>query len=194
MLSILRPGLPVVGSRLADRVAYVSARPGLWWGGWLLWHAAAIALVAFYIALGGRWNRRAPLLSTLGVLCATAGLAVDISAEAIYMGVAPRLSPETFALSEDITGIMTGYVGNGMYTVAGILLTWAGARELPGFLVALAVPLWASGLWLSAASLVHSAKGQFWSTAILMPLFVIWTFMVGRWFGAQVHYENVSEL
>jgi hypothetical protein len=185
MFSILRPGLPVAGSQLLDRVAYLGARTGFWWGGWLVWHAAAIALVAFYVALAATWSRHAPLLSTLALLCATAGLAADLSAEALYMGVAPRLRAEAFALCEDIAGIMTGYLANGLYTISGILLTWAGARQLPRFLVALAVPLWASGLSLSAASLIHSASGQFWSTAILMPLFVIWTFLVGRWLSVR---------
>lgn len=181
MLTVLRPGLPVKGSVLADRLAFVSGQPALWWGGWLLWHAAAISLLGFYVGLAGHWNQRAPLLTVLALLCATSGMAADLAAESLYMGIAPRLPPDAFSRAEDMAGMLTGYLGNGLYTVAGILLTWAGAKELPRCLLALAAMVWAAGLWLSAATLVHSARGQFWSTAILMPLFVLWTLLVGRW-------------
>jgi hypothetical protein len=82
---------------------------------------------------------------------------------------------------ESIAGVLTGYLANGLYTAAGILLTWAGARELPRAIVALGVPVWGAGLCLSGASLAHSASGQLWSTAVLMPLFVLWAALVGRW-------------
>lgn len=185
MLLVLQPGLPVIGSRLEDRIVYIHARPLVWWTGWLLWHAAAISLVGFYVGLAGQWGRRAPLVVTLALLCATAGLAADLMAEAIYMGIVPRLEPQAFVLAEGVTSVMTGYLGNGLYTVAGILLTWAGLRVLPTPLVWLAIPVWAAGLSLSAASLTGSTTGQFWSTAVLMPLFVLWSALVGRWLSSR---------
>jgi hypothetical protein len=185
MLVLLQPGLPVAGSALADRMAYVSQRTAAWWLGWLTWHAADLALLAFFVALAGRWGRRAPVRCGLALLLAGAGVPADISAQAIYMGVAPRLGPEPFGVAEAVAGLLTGYVANGLYTVAGMLLVWAGAAELPACLVALSLPVWAAGLGLCAASLAASPGGQFWSVAVLMPSFVLWTLLMGRWLSAR---------
>src|SRR6266542_1273204 len=119
MLLVLRPGLPAPDCHLDERAAYLTSHLPTWWGGWLLWHAAAIALLAFYIALASQWWRAAPLRCVLAVLCATAGLAADLSAEALYMGLAPSLPPSALATLETAAGLLTGYVGNGLYTVAG---------------------------------------------------------------------------
>jgi hypothetical protein len=181
MLVLLRPGLPVPGSLLSERVGYIRGHPGLWWSGWIIWHAAAISLVLFLFVLAERFRRHAPVRATLAEILSVVGLAVDLAAEAIAMGVAPELAQERFLLVESIAGVLTGYLANGLYTAAGVLLTWAGARELPRTVVALGIPVWSAGLCLSGASLAHSAAGQLWSTAVLMPLFVLWAALVGRW-------------
>jgi hypothetical protein len=185
MLVALQPGLPVAGSALAARPAYVSALPVAWGLGWLVWHAADLALLALYVALAGQWGRRAPLRCGLALLLAGAGLADDLGAQAIYMGVAPRLGPEAFVVAETVTGVLTGYVANGLYTLAGMLLVWAGAAEMPRYLVAASLPVWAAGLGLCAASLAGSPAGQFGSVAVLMPTFVGWTLLLGRWLSAR---------
>jgi len=117
-----------------------------------------------------------------GMLIASvgAGLAADLGAQTLYMGVLPGLGPDAFAAVEAAAGTLTGYLGNGLYTVAGLLLTWAGLGHLPRYLVALGLVVWTAGLGLSAASLGHSASGQFWSTAVLMPTLVVWLVLVGR--------------
>jgi hypothetical protein len=185
MLLILRLGLPAPGSQLEDRAAYLTTHLHAWWGAWLLWHAAAIALLAFYVVLAGQWWRAAPLRCVLALLCTATGLAADLSAEALYMGLAPTLSPPALVTLETAAGLLTGYVANGLYTVAGALLTWAGAHALPRLLVLLSLPVWAAGAALSAATLAQSLQGQFWSTAILMPAFVLWAALIGRWLSHQ---------
>jgi hypothetical protein len=177
---VLQPGLPLPGNDLPARQAYLAEHTAIWWAGWLLWHAAALALLAFYVGLAGYWGQRAPIRCGLALLCAGAGLAVDLGAQTLYIGVLPGLGPEAFAAVEDAAGVLTGYLGNGLYTVAGLLLTWAGLGELPRYVVALGLVVWAAGLGLSAASLGHSASGQFWSTAVLMPTLVLWLVLVGR--------------
>ena len=181
MLLALRPGLPVSSSLPADRILFIERNTAFWWAGWLVWHAAAISLVLFFLVLAGRFRGSAPVLSAAAVVLSVAGLAADLSAEAIYMGVVPELRGNQFRVAEMVGGILTGYLGNGLYTVAGILLTWSGARDLPRSVLILAVPVWGAGLCLSASSLMHSADGQLWSTAVLMPLFVLWSLLVGRW-------------
>src|SRR3954454_3552382 len=118
MLLALQPGLPVAGSVLATRLAYVSAHMTAWCLGWLVWHAADFTLLPLYLALAAHWKRWAPLRCGLVLLLAAAGLAVDLGAQAVYMGVAPRLGPEPFAVAEQVAGVLTGYVANGLYTLA----------------------------------------------------------------------------
>ncbi|MGH2590173.1 MAG: hypothetical protein ACRDGW_05185, partial [Actinomycetota bacterium] len=65
------------------------------------------------------------------------------------------------------------------------LLTWAGRRELPAGLLWIAAAVWAAALWLSVATLVSSNSGQFASAATLMPLFVLWAGLTGRWLSGR---------
>ncbi len=181
MLALLRPGLPGPGSSVEARAAFVVANLITWWLGWLVWHAAALALLAFYVALAGRWWRRAPIRCGLALLCAAAALAVDLAGQALYVGLPPRLGVGELALLEAVVTILTGYVANGLYTLAGILLVWAGAAELPRGLVLLSVPVWAAGVALSITSLTLWAEGQIWSAAALVPLLALWAALVGRW-------------
>jgi hypothetical protein len=184
-LTLLRPGMPLPGSTLAERTTSVATHTGAWRAGWLVWHAAAIALLVFYLALALRWWPRAPLRCGLALLCAGAGMAVDLGAQAVYIGVAPALSGDAYAVVERTVIVLTGYFGNGMYTLAGILLVWAGAGELPRSLVLLSVPVWAAGLALSAASLLGSPGGQFASTAVLLPALAVWSVLTGRWLSRR---------
>lgn len=181
MLGVLRPGVPAGEAELEARIAHVASNATGWRLGWLVWNLAAIALIALYVALALRWRDRAPVLCRVAVLLAAAGLAADLGAETLLMVVSPGAEPSTFALVEDIALPLTGYLGNGLYTLAGILLTIAGRSVLPRALVATAALAWAAGLALSAATLVGSETGQFAATAVLMPVFVAWTLMLARW-------------
>jgi hypothetical protein len=181
MAVAFKKGLPIPGNPFADRIAFVREHAILWRAGWFSWHAAAVGLVLLVLVLASRFRGHAPIRAPLAAVLAIAGLAADLAAEAIAMGVAPVVESRDFLLVESMYGVLTGYLANGLYTVAGILLTWAGARELPRTVLAVGVPVWGAGLWLSAASLAHSAAGQLWSTAVLMPLFVLWAALVGRW-------------
>jgi hypothetical protein len=185
LLLLLRPGLAGETGGPEQRLGYVVASQMGWWLGWLTWHAAAIALLAFYVGLATVFQQRAPLRCGHAVLCGAAGLAVDLGAQAIFMGVAPRLNVETFALLEQVVGVLTGYLGNGLYTLAGILLVWAGSAEIPRGLVLLSLLPWIAGVGLSVASLLQFASGQFWSTALLMPAFILWTALMGRWLAVR---------
>jgi hypothetical protein len=181
MLLLLRPGLPVPGSDPAARLEFIRANSLLWRVGWLIWHAAAIGLVLLLLVLARRFSDRAPLRSAVAAIVSIAGLAADLAAEAISMGVAPSLARRDFLLVESIVGVLTGYLGNGLYTLAGILLTWAGWRQLPGPIRLLSPIVWGAGLCLSFSSLTQWPAGEVASTAVLMPAFIFWAVLVGRW-------------
>lgn len=57
--------------------------------------------------------------------------------------------------------------------VAGSCGTWP--------LVALSVPPWSAGACLTGATLRHCASAQVTSTMVLMPLFILWSALMGRW-------------
>jgi hypothetical protein len=181
MLFALRHGVPAGESDLPARIAYVTGHTITWQVGWLVWNLAAISLLGFFVALAAQWRDRAPILCELALLCAAGGLAADLGAETILAGVSPSLAGETYATVESVAVALTGYLGNGLYAVGGILLTWAGRRELPPGLLWLAAAVWIAALWLSIATLASSAAGQFASAAVLMPLFVLWAALTGRW-------------
>jgi hypothetical protein len=181
LLLVLRNGLPVSGAPVDERLSYIESHAGLWRAGWIIWSAAAITLVAFFVALAARFWAGAPLLCGLALVCAAAGLAADLSAEALYVSAAAGVSARVYAEIEPIASLLTGYVGNGLYTLAGILLLWAGWRKMPRPLALLALPLWLAGIALTISSLIASTAGQIWSTAALMPLFILWTALMGRW-------------
>lgn len=185
MLLALRHGIPAGGSHLSARIAYVGDHTLAWRVGWLVWNLAAISLLGFFVVLAARWRGRAPILCGLALLCAAGGLAADLGAETILAVVSPGLRGETYAVVESIAIALTGYLGNGLYAVGGILLTWAGRRELPPMLIWLAAAVWAAALWLSVATMVSSADGQFASAAVLMPLFVLWAALTGRWLSGR---------
>lgn len=184
MLTVLRPGLPGAQS-LAERISYVAEHTTEWRLGWAVWNAAAITLVGLFAALAYLWRAEAPVASSLALLCGAAGLSADIAAEALLMGVLPGSHARDFAVVERASLVLTGYVGNGLYTVAGILLTWAGRRLLPRPLLVLGAAVWVSGLWLSVATVVGSTTGQIGSTAVLLPLFVVWAGLLGRWLARR---------
>lgn len=185
LLLVMKPGLPVEGSTLEARMAFVRERTVLWCGGWLLWHGATIALLAFYVGLAGTVGRRSPLASAVAVVCAGAGLAADFAAQSISMGLAPTLGPAAFEVAEGVVSVVSGYLGNGLYTLAGAILVWAGRAELPRPLVLLSLPAWVAGFALSAACLARSPAAQLASTAVLFPTFVLWSALVGRWLSAR---------
>ncbi|MEX0816123.1 MAG: hypothetical protein WD027_01655 [Gaiellales bacterium] len=185
MLAALRYGIPAGESDLSARIAYVGDHVLAWRLGWLVWNLAAISLLGFYVVLAARWRARAPILCGVALLCAAAGLAADLGAETILAVVSPGLRGETYAVVESIAVALTGYLGNGLYAVGGILLTVAGRRDLPPVLLWFAAAVWTVALWLSVATLVSSNAGQFASAAALMPLFIVWAALTGRWLSGR---------
>src|SRR6266849_2950255 len=85
MWFFLGPGLPTPGSLASGRLAFVRSAVLLWRLGWLLWHAAAIALVLLLLLLARRFAGVAALRTSIASIVALAGLAADLAAEAISM-------------------------------------------------------------------------------------------------------------
>jgi hypothetical protein len=181
LATILRPGLPGTGRDAIARGTYVRTHVVLWRTGWLAWHAAALTLLALLVVLALRVRRTSPLVSAVALVCATAGIAADLSAEAMLMAVLPSVGGTAFAAVERASLVLTGYVGNGLYSLAGALLTAAIYRQLPRAVAILAAVVWGAGFFLSAATLVDSVRLEVAATAVLMPAFVVFAALLARW-------------
>jgi hypothetical protein len=169
MLLVLRHGLESEPAAAA-RAAFVTHHAGPWRVSWGIWIAAALSLSAFYGWWGtqladsrpGRWAFAITLV----------GLAADLMAESLYIGWAP-LDEST----QRVAGLLTGGVGNGLYTVAGIILTLS--TPLSGLLRGVTWMVWACGIALTASVLAGSVAGMAISTAALMTLFCPWCAWLG---------------
>ncbi len=191
MATVLKPALPT-GS-YPERFYYLAGERPLLWLGWGTWMAAAGTLLLFFDGLSSRLEGE-PLSRAVRGL-ALAGMVPDLLAETLAAGLLPDLAaryleapPEaklflaqSFATWDRVMVLLTGFLGNGLYTLAGILLSFLLLRtgELPSSLILLGAPAWAAGLFLSGATLLGSVPGMFLSTALLMPFFCLWTLAVG---------------
>ncbi|MBI4565888.1 MAG: hypothetical protein HY716_14465 [Planctomycetes bacterium] len=155
-----------------ERAAYIQEHPNLWRGGWALWIAAASSLLAFYAWWGARLA--SPKWGVGAFLIAAAGLACDVFAESLYIG----WLPEHLDSVGPVGTLLTGAAANGLYTLAGILLT-LGTKSLKGWRWVWTWIVWTSGMSLTLSTLFGSVAGMVASTVILMTSFPSWVWIVG---------------
>lgn len=180
MLLLLREGLPPASG--AERIAYIAAHRAAWTIGWLTWQLAVVSLIALYAVLARRLGGPLPLPA---LAIGTAGAAIDIATNVRYIVILPRLGGDAFALLDRELEAMTGYAANGLYTLAFVLFVIAGRCVLPRLANALAVPVALSGFALAIGALLHDARIEFVSSAILFPLFTLWTILIARWLRSE---------
>jgi hypothetical protein len=169
LLLILKPGSEVEPD-LAKRAAYISEHPVLWRLGWLTWYASALSLLGFYAWWGTKLPRPGWGLAAWGV--AAAGICCDLTAESLFIG----WLPDRIESIQRAGTLLTGAAANGLYTVAGIMLT-AATPSMP--LRPLAWVIWTFGLGLTASALAGSVAGMVVTTGGLMALFCPWTWLMG---------------
>ncbi len=157
---------------LPDRIAFVEGHPLLWRAGWCVWMAAAFSLLGFYAWWGCRVHARAAIAA---FLVALAGLCCDLSAESLFVG----WLPDDFERIQSAGTFLTGGMANGLYTVAGIILTLATPGLAKG-LRAWAWLAWACGILLSVFAFAGSAIGSAVSATGLFLLFCPWVVVAGK--------------
>ena len=172
MATALRRGTEVEPDP-AERMAFIASHLGAWRAGWALWIASALSLVSFYAWWGaglrrGSWARAAFLIAAAGAVC-------DLLAESLFIGWMPERLPEL----QRIGTLLTGGAANGLYTVAGVLLTLR-TPNLRGPMLIWTWAVWGCGVALTATTLAGSVFGMAGSTALLMALFCPWTWLMGR--------------
>lgn len=106
---------------------------------------------------------------------AAAGIVFDVTAESLFIG----WLPQDFESITKAATVLTGGAANGLYTVAGVLLTLA-TPQLRGPLRLWTWGVWVAGLLLSGFSFVNNVAGIAVSTAVLFILFCPWCVAMGR--------------
>ena len=170
MALVLRRGLET-NPNFQDRLAFIVNQRALWIFGWLTWTAAAIAILYFYMTFSA-----AHQLGRLAVLLATAGIAADLSGQAIEIAVLPDLVTRVdfFTAFHRTAVMMSGYVANGMYSLSAFVLAWSTRRSYPVWVSSAGIVTGCFGLGLSTAALIDSASGMLWTNVFLVPCLLLW--------------------
>lgn len=186
----MRPGLPV-GDDLATRLAYINANLTLWQWGWLSWMAAALSLLAFAVMLSTELQPGAA--RQYGVLLVALGMAPDLIAETLYAFAMPQVAVTDIALLQFIDNLamhLTGFLGNGLYNLGGMLLTLALLKQQPALKLWLypGIVAWLLGLGLSASIALQQLKLAEYFTAASMALSTLWFVLIAwkLWGGQRV--------
>lgn len=178
MAGPMRQGLPVAGD-LPTRLAYIQQQLGWWQFGWLCWMAAALGLFTFACL----WSSELPPSPwrQLGLSLLGLGLVPDLTAETIYGFVLPALSAEGLPISslqllDSLAMQLTGFLGNGLYNLGGLMLTvvmWR-QRSVHGAVIGAGFLAWSLGLGLSAAIALNQLAAAELLTGSSMVLSCLW--------------------
>lgn len=188
MATVLRYGL---GSNadFSGRVAFLVEHQRLWVLGWLTWNAAALAILYFFLSFARAHQASSAASAAMlqfGVLLSAAGVAADLSAETIEMAIIPEIAsklsddPDNQPAKELLTTldrtavVLTGYLANGLYSIAALLLTCSTVRSYAAWIWISGFAVAASGLSLSATALMGSVAGMIYSNIILVPCILLW--------------------
>jgi hypothetical protein len=157
----------------ADRIRYITSHATLWRAGWSIWMAAAISLVAFYAWWAGHLRRSTWAMA--GVAVAIAGLMCDLSGESLLIGWLPRDYDRLAPLATQLTGT----AANGLYTLAGVILTLA-TPDLGKKLRFFTWTVWIAGASVTVSTLARIPIAIAVSTTWLFVLFCPWVLLLGR--------------
>ena len=179
----LRPGTPLVPA--AERVAYLAERPLAWSMGWAAWMLCALALVAFLAVLAHVVPESAAVLGP-AVMLASAGAAVDLACDTLYIAVLPGLAAggptPLFFVVERALGAGGVVVANGLYTVATLLAT-LGLRARPAVpfpVLWLGYATFAGGMLMVTAGFTGDPQHLQLATGATILPYMAWTLGVAR--------------
>lgn len=190
LIAILSHGLQT-NDDLKNRIDFLAHNTAIWIIGWLTWNAAALSILYFFLCFNRASRSEAKNnhnLLKLSVFLVAAAIAIDLSAEAIEMLILPDLAhrittnvwnessqavQQFLSMSRLAVGL-TGYLANGLYTIATILACWSTRNLYPKVTIFLGSMVGISGLALSYFSLVDSTSGLYWSNVVLVPCILFW--------------------
>lgn len=164
---------------LQDRLAFLVNHRVLWTTAWLTWTVAGPAILYFYMAFADA-NPPAPRIAIFFTVVA---IAPDLIAQSIEFGVLPGLAsqalratatPELFLTFNRVAIMLSGYLANGLYSVAALILVWSSRNAYPKWVSSVGFVMGLFGLGLSIAVLLESVSGMFWTNVGLVPALLVW--------------------
>lgn len=174
----MRGGLPI-DNTLAERMAFIAGNRQVWVLCWLAWMFSAIGLFVFCVILADELSKN--FLRTVGIALVGMGIAPDLIAEVVYAFVMPEIAGRqihgnAFEVLELIAMHLTGFLGNGLYNLGGLLLTVLAIQQgvFRSWVAAWGVTAWVLGLMLSASVAVGSVQAAELFTAVSMVLSTLW--------------------
>jgi hypothetical protein len=170
LATVLAPGVSLAPTPAA--APYVAEHLTSWRVGWGLWIAAALSLLAFFWWWGSRLGW--PALARIAIALAAVGVIADLGAETTLIAWSPD---HPFNIGGPLR--LSGVVANGLYSVAGAILTLRTAA-LPRWLAQWSWTVWALGLGLAIAAFAGSDEASRLFTAALFALFIPWLVVFGR--------------
>jgi len=156
-----------------DRVSYITTHAAVWRAGWGIWMAAAVSLVAFYAWWAGHLRESAWTFAAVAI--AAVGLACDLGGESLLVGWLPRDYDRVAPIATQLTGT----AANGLYTLAGVILTLR-TPFLGRTLALLTWAVWLAGAAVTAGTLLRLPMAIAVSTTTLFALFCPWVLLLGR--------------
>ena len=170
LATVLAPGVSLTPT--LARAAYVAEHLVAWRLGWGLWIVAALSLLAFFRWWAARIGWSPVTRAAIGL--AVIGVLADICAELQLIGWSPG---EPSGLDAPLR--VSGLVANGLYSVAGLLLT-SRTAGLPRWLGGWSWTVWLLGIGLAGAAAISSDDASRVLTAALFILFLPWVVVIGR--------------
>lgn len=169
---------------------------------WASWFFATVATVLLVIVLSESLTSRLRGLRRAAIACAMLAAIPESFSNLVapYMltDLAHRAAAATDLARPAIVEIFltverlqlgaSAIFANGVFSAAGLLLNVVAFRSagFPRWLAVAGVPIWALGLFSSAAAVFDAGETwlAFWS--VQMPAFVLWTWFVGVFYFGRV--------
>jgi len=192
MAGPMRPGLPVV-AELSARTAYIQSNLGWWQIGWGFWMLSALGLLLFCSLLATALPQTP--MRGFGLTLVALGLVPDLIAEVLYAFVFPAMlsagsSAEILHFIDQTALHLTGFLGNGLYNLGGLVLTVLLLNHRPALKLWLypGVVAWLAGLGLSVAIMMQQFGLAEILTAFSMALSTFWFVLIAYrlWVKADV--------
>lgn len=184
----MRDGLPV-NPDFMQRMQYIQANIHLWQSGWLLWMFSALGLFTFCAILADTFP--ASTYKKIGLSFVMLGIAPDLSAEVIYAFIMPAVyaansSAESLFILDKTAMFLTGFLGNGLYNLGGIILNLLlyKTKKLPAWAIWWGLTSWLTGLLLSAAIACNDIKLAELMTIFSMTSNTLWM-LIFAYFGLK---------
>lgn len=176
-----------IGGAPPQRLEFVASHPQLWTAAWSIWMIASASFLAFAIAWTAKiWETSSDAaerwISAAACVLGLLGISCDLAGETTLIFWLPHAkTPEEFLATYRIYQWLSPAIANGLYCLAGLLLSAISWRQgwLAGLGGAIGFGIWTIGLVLTIAAIVDSTSLMLLTGAATIGLFIPWQAWLG---------------